>query len=80
MLNKLNARNYVPKRAKSGAKRQIFVEGMGRSAFSSKIAAEGEEKSSGLHLYGKDFLTLQPLIKTVCLCNIDDKRHENKKR
>jgi len=36
-------------------KRQIFVEGIGRSAFSPKIAAVGEEKSNGLHVYGKDF-------------------------
>jgi len=44
-----------------------FVDGMGRSAFSPKIAAVGEEKSGGLHLYGKDFLILHPLIKNRLL-------------
>jgi len=41
MLNRLNVSNFVLKRSKSVHKRQIFVDGVGRSAFSSKIAAEG---------------------------------------
>jgi len=62
MLNKLNTRNYVPKRAKSGAKWRVFVDGKGWSAFSPKIAAEGEEKCVQLFDCQQNCLPLQPLL------------------